>query len=172
MTFLYSATLGNQYDRPTLLMGHDATMEVGNTLFVYPDARSTRYQDMLRSDLIKPDVPMYSYDPSAEGVDAVTSATAKYFANKGLLYTYRDGKRVDSTFLHMREWLSCIRNGGTPSCSIEEGFEEAISALMACASLRLGKRIEWDPASRRLGNVTDDELAGIGMMTEKSLASI
>ncbi len=172
MTFLYSATLGNQYDRPTLLMGHDATMEVGNTLFVYPDARSTRYQDMLRSDLIKPDVPMYSYDPRAEGVDAVTSATAKYFANKGLLYTYRDGKRVDSTFLHMREWLSCIRNGGTPSCGIEQGFEEAVSALMACASLRLGKRIEWDAANRRFGNTSDDELASIGMMTEKSLASI
>ncbi len=170
MTFVYSATLGNQYSRPTLLMGHDATMELGNALFVYPDARSTRYQEMLNKGTIQPGTPMYAYDPAASGVDAVTSATAKYFADKGLLYTYRDGKRVDSTSLHMREWLSTIRHGGTPSCGIEPGFEEAISALMACASYRLGKRIGWDHEKRELVNVSDDELLEIGMMTDKKMA--
>jgi hypothetical protein len=84
------------------------------------------------------------------GTDAVTSATAKYFANKGLLWTYRNGKRVDSTFLHLREWLSCIRNGGTPSCSIKEGFEEAISAHMGGLSYKLGRRIDWDPVAQKI----------------------
>ncbi len=170
MTFVYSATLGNQYNRPTLLLGHDATMELGNALFVYPDPRSTRYADMLENGTIKPDSPMYAYDPAAQGVDAVTSATAKYFANKGLLYTYRDGKRVDSTFLHMREWLSAIRNDHGVSCGIEEGFEEAVSALMACASYRLGRRIDWDPVKKRVANATDDELLAIGMMRDSKLA--
>ena len=172
MTFVYSATLGNQYNRPTLLLGHDATMELGNALFVYPDPRSTRYQAMIESGAIKAGDPMYAYDPAASGVDAVTSATAKYFADKGLLYTYRDGKRVDSTSLHMREWLSCIRHGGTPSCGIEPGFDEAVSALMACASYRLGKRIGWDRENRKLLNVSDDELLEIGMMTDKKMAMI
>jgi hypothetical protein len=95
-------------------------------------------------------VPLYAYSPGAEGVDGVTSATAKYFADKGLLYTYRDGKRVDSTYLHIREWLSCIRHGGQPSCGIKEGFEEAISAHMATLSYKTGQRIEWDPVSRRV----------------------
>ena len=62
----------------------------------------------------------------------------------GLLWTYRDGKRVDSTFLHVREWLSCIRNGGKPSCGIDEGFDEAIVAHMAGLSYKLGRRIDWD----------------------------
>ena len=172
MTFVYSATLGNQYRRPTLLLGHDATMELGNALFVYPDPRSTRYKDMLEAGTIQAGEPMYAYDPAASGVDAVTSATAKYFADKGLLYTYRDGKRVDSTSLHMREWLSCIRHGGTPSCGIEPGFDEAISALMACASYRLGKRIGWDQANRKLLNVSDDELLEIGMMRDQKMAMI
>jgi hypothetical protein len=77
---------------------------------------------------------------------------AKYFANKGLLWTYRDGKRVDTTFLHLREWLSCIRNGGTPSCDIKAGFEEAITAHMAGVSYKLGRRIDWD---RRAEKVVD-----------------
>lgn len=163
MTFLYSSTLGNQYDRGTLLMGHDATMDLSATLSVYPDARSTRFKDWLGAGMVTPEVPMYSYNPAAKGVDAVTGATAKYFANKGMMYTYRDGKRVDSTFLHIREWLSCIRHGGKPSCSMKEGFEEAISAHMATASLRLGKRVMWDHEKNCMKGISDEELASIGM---------
>lgn len=150
MTFVYSATLGNQFDRGTIMMGHDASLELGNQITVYADPRSTKYADLLKEGRIEAGVPIYQYDPASNGADAVTSATAKYFANKGLLWTYRDGKRVDSTFLHLREWLSCIRNGGTPSCSIKEGFEEAISAHMAGLSFKLGRRIDWDPAKERI----------------------
>lgn len=150
MTLVYSATLGNQYNRQTLLMGHDATMELGNRLTIYADPQSTRYSDMIREGKIDPSVPIYQYDPAAMGVDAITSATAKYFADKGLLWTYRDGKRVDSTFLHLREWLSCIRNGGKPSCGIDEGFEEAITAHMGGISYKLGRRIDWDPVKQEI----------------------
>jgi len=146
MTFVYSATLGNQYNRPLVLMGHDGSMELGNSVTIYADPRSTKYADLIEAGKIDPKVPMYQYDPQASegGVDVVTSATAKYFADKGLLWTYRDGKRVDSTFLHLREWLSCVRNGGKPSCGIQEGFEEAISAHMGGLAYKLGRRIHWD----------------------------
>lgn len=163
MTFLYSATLGNQYSRDTLLMGHDATMELGNALTVYADPRSTRYEQMIKDNIVDPGTPLYAYDPRAKGVDGITSATAAYFANKGLLYTYRDGKRVDSTHLHIREWLSCIRNGGKPSCGIEEGFEEAISAHMSTISIKSGKRVDYDPVTRRITNVEEGFLEEIGL---------
>jgi predicted dehydrogenase len=161
MTFVYSATLGNQFDRPTILMGHDASMELGNRITVFADARSTKYSDMIKEGKMDPSIPIYQYDPSANGTDAVTSATAKYFANKGLLWTYRDGKRVDSTFLHLREWLSCIRNGGKPSCGIQEGFEEAISAHMAGLSYKIGRRIEWDAASQKIVAKPGEDLDAI-----------
>jgi predicted dehydrogenase len=150
MTFVYSATLGNQFDRGTVLMGHDGSMELGNRITVYADPRSTKYAELIKEERIEPGVPIYQYDPAVSGTDAVTSATAKYFANKGLLWTYRDGKRVDTTYLHLREWLSCIRNGGTPSCSIKEGFDEAISAHMAGLSFKLGRRIDWDPIAQKI----------------------
>jgi predicted dehydrogenase len=161
MTFVYSATLGNQFDRGTVIMGHDATMELGNIISVYADPRSTKYKELLTEKRIDPLVPIYQYDPSANGTDAVTSATAKYFANKGLLWTYRDGKRVDSTFLHLREWLSCIRNGGTPSCSINEGFDEAISAHMAGLSYKIGRRIEFDRKSQKIIALPGEDLDAI-----------
>lgn len=161
MTFVYSATLGNQFDRPTYLMGHDGTMELGNAVTVYADARSSKYADLIKEKRIDPSEPIYVYDPSVNQTDAVTSATAKYFANKGLLYTYRDGKRVDPTFLHMREWLSCIRNGGTPSCGIKEGFEEAISSHMAGLSYKIGRRIQWDREAGKIIALPGEDLDAI-----------
>jgi len=145
MTFTYSASLGNGFNRPTLLMGHDASMELGNRLTIWPDSGSTRFAEQLKAGSMAPKTPIYRYDPSETAVDGVSSATSQYFADKGLMWTYIDGKRVDSTFLHMREWLSAIRNGGKVSCGIQEGFEEAMSAHMAGLSWKLGRRIEWDP---------------------------
>ena len=144
MTFVYSATLGNGFNRPTILMGHDGTMELGNRLTIWPDGSSTKYADMLEEEKMNPRIPIYQYDPGANTPDAVSSATSQYFADKGLMWTYINGKRVDSTFLHMREWLSAIRNGGKVSCGIQEGFEEAIVAHMTGLSWKLGRRIDWD----------------------------
>ncbi|WP_190811492.1 Gfo/Idh/MocA family protein [Flagellimonas sp. S3867] len=150
MTFCYSASLGNSFNRPTILMGHDATMELGNKLTIWPDVASTRYADMLETEKMRPHIPIYQYNPAANVPDAISSATSQYFADKGLMWTYIDGVRVDSTFLHMREWLSVIKNGGEVSCGIKEGFEEAISAHMAGLSWKLGKRIEWDSENQVL----------------------
>ena len=144
MTLVYSATLGNGYGRPTILMGHDGTMELGNKLTIWPDGGSSKYADMLEAEKMNPAIPMYQYNPGADVPDAVSSATSQYFADKGLMWTYINGKRVDSTFLHMREWLSVIRNGGNVSCGIREGFEEAIVAHMTGLSWKLGRRIDWD----------------------------
>ncbi len=153
MTFLYSATLGNGFNRPTLLMGHDATMELGNQLTIWPDSRSTKYADMIEAEKMNDITPIYHYNPGANAVDGVASATSKYFADKGLMWTYIDGKRVDSTYLHLREWLSSIRNGGKLSCGINEGFDEAISAHMAGLSWKLGRRIDWDVANQQLKHI-------------------
>ena len=80
----------------------------------------------------------------------MTSATEEYFASRGLLYTYRGGRRVSAYHLHIKEWLDVIRKGGQVSCDIERGFEEAISCHMATRSFQLGRKVEWDPVNRRI----------------------
>ncbi|HPR32592.1 MAG TPA: Gfo/Idh/MocA family oxidoreductase [Prolixibacteraceae bacterium] len=150
LTFMYSASLASDRFRGKVLMGHDAHMEMENTLTVYPDRNSTRYREQLQSGLLSPDKPMLTYIPGRENVDAVTSATEQYFASRGLLYTYVGGKRVDTTHLHIREWLECIRAGKQPSCNIDEGFDEAITAHMATIALRENRKVFWDAAKEQI----------------------
>jgi predicted dehydrogenase len=150
LTLMYSATLANERDRGMVFMGNDASMEVGGGITVMPDIGSLRYQKKIESGIIDVSTPMVAYLPGAKGFDAVTTATEKYFASKGLMYTYRDGKRVDSTYLHVKEWLDCIRNGGTPSCSIDRGFEEGVACQMAAASFFQGRKVEWDSENKKI----------------------
>jgi predicted dehydrogenase len=134
LTLVYSATLASNRDRGMVFMGHDASMEVGGGITVMPDPESSRYKKKIESKVIDPSLPLFSYTPGAEGFDAITSATQKYFASRGLMYTYREGKRVDATHLHIKEWLDCIRNGGVPSCNIDRAIEEGVTCQMATVS--------------------------------------
>ncbi len=143
-SMLYSATLANNRSRGKVIMGHDGHMELGNNLSVYACRESTRYKDKIESGLIDPSVPIYSYIPGRKDVDAVASATEQYFAGRGLLYTYRGGKRVDTTHLHVKEWIDAIRENKQPSCNIDQAFEEGISAAMATISYKENRKITWD----------------------------
>lgn len=145
MTMLYSATLASNRNRGKVIMGHDASMEVGDTLTVKVDSGSTRYKEKIEKGIIKPDVPFYTYVPGKSNVDAVTSATELYFAQRGLLYSYLGGKRYDTTFLHIREWLECIRdNSKKTSCGIDAAFDEAITAHMGTRAYLEGRTMYWD----------------------------
>ncbi len=150
MTLLYSATLGNSYSRGRKFMGHDATMELGSAISITPDANSTRYAKHLESGLIDPSGPMISFNPTSGSIDAVTSATEKYYASRGLTTTTINGRNVDVTHLHIKEWLDCIRNGGVPSANIERTFEEGIACIMAHRSYLEHRRMEWDETNRKI----------------------
>lgn len=144
-TFMYSATLSSDRDRGKVIMGHDGNMVIGGDLSVYADPESPKYKALIEKGVIDPQTPIFLYTPGSKRIDAVTSATAKYFAGRGLLYTYRQGKRVDTTHLHVKEWTECIRTKQQPSCNIDQGFQEAITAHMATVSLREGVKVYWDP---------------------------
>ena len=144
LTLMYSATQASSRKRGRVIMGHDASMELGETLTVTVDANSTRYKEKIQEGIIKPGIPFYTYVPGSDNVDGFTSATELYFAQRGLLYTYVNGKRYDTTHLHIREWLECIRQGLTPSCNIDQAFEEAITAHMGTRAYLEGRTMYWD----------------------------
>jgi len=150
LTFVYSATLANGNDRGLVFMGHDASMRVSGSLSVQADGDSTRYEQKIKDGLIDPSQPMFTYRPGFKGIDAVTSATERYFASRGLLYTYRGGRRLSAYHLLIGEWLDVIRNGGETSCNIERGFEEAMTCHMATKSYLEGRKVSWDPVRRRI----------------------
>jgi predicted dehydrogenase len=150
LTLLYSATLGNSRSRGRVFMGHDASMEIGSAISITADAESTRYKKQIDSGLIDPTVPMVSFNPNRGSIDAVTSATEKYYAARGLTTTTINGVQVDVTYLHIKEWIDCIRSGKTPSADIEKAFEEGVACLMAHKSYVEKRRTEWDPVNRRI----------------------
>jgi predicted dehydrogenase len=144
LSLLYSATLASEFSRSRKIMGHDATMEIGSTLSVTVDPRSEQYKDQIEKGVVKPGQPFYTYTPGQKDVDAISSATQLYFAQRGLLYSYVNGKRFNTTFLHIKEWLDCIRAGRKPSCGIEEGFQEAMTAHMGTRAYLEGRTMYWD----------------------------
>jgi hypothetical protein len=57
---------------------------------------------------------------------------------------------VDTTHLHIKEWIDCIRSGQQPSCNIDQGFQEAITAQMAIISYRENRKVFWDPDQQKI----------------------
>ena len=150
LTLLYSGSLANSRSRGRVFMGHDASMELGNTISIIPDAGSTRYKDQISRGLIDPGVPMISFNPTSGQVDAVTSATEKYYAARGLTTTSINGRTIDVTHLHIKEWIDCIRSGGTPSANIERAFEEGMTIMMAHKAYVEQRKVEWDAVNRKI----------------------
>ena len=150
LSMLYSATLASSRNRGKVFMGTDASMEVSDVLKIVADRNSQRYAEKISQGVITTDQPFFTYVPGQSNVDAVTSATELYFAQRGLLYTYVNGKRYDTTHLHMREWLECIRQGQTPSCNIDQAFEEAITAHMGTRAYLEGRTMYWDSDKKEI----------------------
>jgi predicted dehydrogenase len=150
LSLLYSGTLASGVPRGTLFMGNDATLELGRILSVWVDKQSIKYKSRIKAGMIDPSAPFVNYERDQNSVDAVSSATSKYYADRGLAHTYREGKLINTTYLHLAEWLNCIRSGRKPSCNIDRGFEEAITAHMATRSFQEERKVRWDKESETI----------------------
>lgn len=150
LTLLYSADLASSRNRGRVFMGHDGSMELGAALSIKADGDSTQYKKQIEKGIIDPSKPIVSINSSTAKFDAVTSATSKYYITRGLATTNINGREVDVTHLHIKEWLNCIRNGGIPSCNIERAWEEGVACQMANISYLEKRRVEWDPINKKI----------------------
>jgi hypothetical protein len=150
MTLLYSGNLMSSRSRGRVFMGRDASMELGNNAIITADRNSTKYAEAIKSGIIDTNAPMISFNPNAGQIDAVTSASEKYYAARGLTTTTVNGRSVDITHLHLREWLNCIRKGGMPSANIEMAFQEGITCIMAHKSYIEKRTVEWDEVAGKI----------------------
>jgi predicted dehydrogenase len=148
LSYNYSASQSNQKYRPNLIMGNEATMQIGAKVEVFPDPRSKKYAEKLRSGEFSPNTSIIEYNSNSPEVDGISSATTKYFMQKGMMYTNENGKRISPTYLHIREWLDSIRNGTPTSCNINEAYVEAISTHMSAEAYKKGRKIYWDEVKK------------------------
>jgi predicted dehydrogenase len=51
---------------------------------------------------------------------------------------------------HMKNWLECLRTRKAPNAPMEAGYAHAVAGIMADESFIRGKRMAYDPATRRI----------------------
>jgi predicted dehydrogenase len=71
----------------------------------------------------------------------------------------RSGDLRKQFALHVRNFLDCIRSRKEPISDLESAHRVATACHLANISLRLGRRIRWDPAREEI--VGDAEAAGL-----------
>jgi len=153
LTLTYSSNLTSSKYRPRSIYGQDAWMAVGGDLTVTPDGQSEKYGNMIKRGLVNPSAPMIEIKRgslTASAVDAVSSASTRYYEDRGLVSTNIGGRIWDVNHLHLKEWIDCIRNGGTPSSNIEKAYEVGVTIAMADISYREKCRTKWDPLKRKI----------------------
>jgi predicted dehydrogenase len=53
-----------------------------------------------------------------------------------------------STLLHMRNWMECVRSRRTPNADIHAAYNHSVALCMTIAALQTGKRITFDDAKQ------------------------
>ena len=56
---------------------------------------------------------------------------------------------ADHSVPHQHNWLACIRSGDKPNAPVELGVSSLLPSHMANMAYRAGKRITWDPKTRK-----------------------
>jgi predicted dehydrogenase len=145
LTLTYDGTLKNGIYRENYIMGSEAAMYLDLGIKIFKDDYSERYKntEMDSSE------PLYLYNGGAE-VDAVSSATARAYIKGGYGATYIDGKVIDASFLHVKEWIDAIRNQTKTSCNIDEGFAEAVTFNLANLAYVNNKQVLWDSVTEKV----------------------
>lgn len=144
LSMTYDATLKNGYYRQSRILGSDAMMDIDRAIFMVKDPNSERYKDVK----LKGSEPLYYYEPNAD-VDAVSTATSRNYMKSGYGPTFIDGKVIDATFLHVKEWIDAIRGFGKTSCGIDVGFEEAVTFNLANLAYLHKRPVRWDKVNEK-----------------------
>jgi len=139
LVMTYNGNLKNDVYQPSRIMGSDCTIDIDRAILMLKNNKSERYKDIK----IDPAEPLYYYEPKQD-LDAVTSATSLVYMKGGYGPTYIDGKMVDATLLHLKEWLEAIRGKNKTSCNIDAGFEEAVTFNLANLAFNNKKTVHWD----------------------------
>lgn len=54
------------------------------------------------------------------------------------------------TFLHIKNWMECVRSRKTPNAPIEVGYQHSIANIMATAAYRTGMKVTFDEKTQEV----------------------
>jgi len=96
----------------------------------------------------------YTVQPSKPGQfqDWNTLAEKQEYSLEGDAKIGDLGIKENSTGNLIRNFLDCVKSGGTPLCTLEDGHRSTSFAHLANIALETGMRIEWDAEKERITN--------------------
>lgn len=144
LSMTYDVSLKNGNFRQSRILGSEATLDIDSAVRMTRDRYSTLFKDVK----IDADDYLYYYEPDAD-IDAISTATSRTYFRGGYGPTYIDGKIIDVTFLHVKEWIDAIRGFGKPSCDIDKGFEESVTFNLANLAYVHKRPVTWDRVNER-----------------------
>ena len=144
LSLTYDATLKNGNFRQSRILGSEATLDLDSAVRMYKD----RYSEKFSEVKLTGEEPLYYYDPNTD-IDAISTATSRTYFKGGYGPTFIDGKIIDVTFLHVKEWIDAIRGVGKPSCDIDKGFEESVTFNLANLAYVHKKPVRWDKVNEK-----------------------
>lgn len=145
LTLTYDCTLKSGVYRQSRIMGSEATMDLDKAIMLYKDGNSQRFREIE----IESSDPLYYY-ASGVDVDAISTATSQEYIKGGYGPTSVEGKLMDTTFLHIKEWTDAVRGQGNPSCDVDKGFEEAVTFNLANLAYDYKKPVRWDKVNEKV----------------------
>ncbi len=144
LSMTYDVSLKNGNFRQSRILGSEATLDIDSAVRMTKD----RYSELFKDTKIDTDDYLYYYEPDAD-IDAISTATSRTYFRGGYGPTYIDGKIIDVTFLHVKEWIDAIRGHGKPSCDIDKGFEETVTFSLANLAYEHKRPVTWDRVNER-----------------------
>ena len=145
LTLTYDCTLKSGIYRQSRILGSEATMDLDKAIMLYRDGNSDRFSEVE----IENSSPLYYYAPGVD-VDAISTATSQEYVKGGYGPTYIEGKMIDTTFLHIKEWIDAIRGQGKPCCNVNIGFEEVVTFCLANLAYDYKKPVRWDKTNEKV----------------------
>ncbi len=139
LSMTYDATLKNGNFRQSRILGSEASLDIDSAVRMSKDNNSGMYKDVK----IDTGEHLYYYEPRMD-IDAISTATSRTYFKGGYGPTLIDGKIIDVTFLHVKEWIDAIRGHGEPSCDIDKGFEESVTFNLANLAYVHKRPVRWD----------------------------
>ncbi|SFL29017.1 Predicted dehydrogenase [Porphyromonadaceae bacterium KH3CP3RA] len=144
LSMTYDATLKNGNFRQSRILGSEASLDIDSAVRMSKDRNSEMFKDVK----IDSEEPLYYYEPRMD-IDAISTATSRAYFKGGYGPTFIDGKIIDVTFLHVKEWIDAIRGHGKPSCDIDKGFEESVTFNLANLAYVHKKPVRWDSINEK-----------------------
>ncbi len=60
------------------------------------------------------------------------------------------GTELEQLDLHARNFLDCVKSRKRPNADIEDGHRTSTATLLANISVRLGRKLRWDPEKEEI----------------------